>query len=886
MHFTKKQKGTVSVFLTLVLLPTIICACLTTDAAKIYTSKVVVSDSGELAMNAALAQYEDALFDQYGLLAMSKKPEAMQSELEQYFINSLNSGGIPGAANYAEMLTLLEQSFEAISVSNTEVYRTEVEKQQILEYMKYRAPVCLAELVLEKIGFIRDSRKLLNAMNKEMDFAETMEECQDAFEDALKALDALDNTIESLPTDDEIYKELGATQDDFTKIVGRCLLMEAAIQRYDERPSGESLEQMINKYIDYANKVDMRDPYSEDSYSNYLEALKYYNGISAAGGVSGLGGDTAAPDPEEDPDGYADWAEQNQNNSNLINDYNEAKEHIANYVTTLHGLANSCVATHHDKLYGYYTMFSNGATQAESAYKKLDYVHEKLLQAMNAYNAWDQATDQLSKEQAGNMKDRVDEYRDFFGDDLYELELLQKNVDLDKEYFTAFKEILTEETLFTIRIVTTDTATQVNQYSSKAATAVSGNALDYYEYNEIETMREESFVAHYNHTASTPEHPYYRIHDDPFYTRLQNYCEKHEDEEADKNAKEANGKLDEGTEGAEDAKDATGFPSFDWSSASQDLPSVVLGLSSYTQASETYTDLETDINIKKKSSRRNIVKKMKDSINEAQNFLDGVDSILERNVENLYIAEYAMQMFSYYTCDKKMKTDKSLETIKEKDNISISGFMLSANKAYKAEIEYILWGDKSSAKNVLSTMALLFGIRLLFNSFFVFTDAFINGTAAGVAAAIAGPAPYLIPIIKIVYKFGLASVETTIDLTRLKEGYGVAILKTDSDNSFETLNRMGIGDVRNGVTFDYGEYLRVFLNIQMIAGKEDKVLARIGDCVQVNTNTDITKDYTMIELQANIGVKTAFLRKIAQWSSYDWEYDDVYTVNYKSVLGY
>ena len=52
------------------------------------------------------------------------------------------------------------------------------------------------------------------------------------------------------------------------------------------------------------------------------------------------------------------------------------------------------------------------------------------------------------------------------------------------------------------------------------------------------------------------------------------------------------------------------------------------------------------------------------------------------------------------------------------------------------------------------------------------------------------------------------------------------------------------------------------------------------------TNTDITKDYTMIELQADIGVKTAFLRKIAQWSSYDWEYDDVYTVNYKSVLGY
>lgn len=45
----------------------------------------------------------------------------------------------------------MEQSFEVIDVEASKVYKTEVEKQQILEYMKYRAPVCMADMVLDKI---------------------------------------------------------------------------------------------------------------------------------------------------------------------------------------------------------------------------------------------------------------------------------------------------------------------------------------------------------------------------------------------------------------------------------------------------------------------------------------------------------------------------------------------------------------------------------------------------------------------------------------------------------------------------------------------------------------------------------------------------------------
>lgn len=885
MRFFHKQKGAVSVFLTLVLIPVMIFGLLTTDAAKIYSAKVVISDSGELAMNAALAQYEDKLFDQYGLLGMSKTPESMEGDLEKYFINTLNSSGISGAGSYEEMLGLLQQKFDAINVSNTEVYRTEVEKQQILEYMKYRAPVCLTELVLEKLDFIKDSKQLLDAMNKEMDFAEAMEDCQDAFKEALVALDALNTTIESFPTEQDMNDELAHTQMDITTTVARCLLMRAAIQDYSAKPSGRSLKEMMRSYITHADRVDLRNPYSSDSYSNYLDSVYYYNGISEAGGAGSLGGDSEPPDKEEDPEGYAEWQAENEANAELIAKYNRARDRVSGYMQTLLNCANSYVTTHYNTLNGYYTLAETGAKQAKDAWDKLENARQKLLQATNEYDKWDKATYSMDEKLRGDMDEQVEKYRDFFGDDLQSLALLQTKVDQDKDFFSEIRDLLKKETEFTVSIATTSPSSQINTYGSKARTAVSGNSKDY---NELEHIRHESFEMHYNHIVIENSDFTYmvRIHDDPFYLKLQEYCQENETEESESRAKEGNDNLDKGAESAEDAQDDSGFPTYDWSSASQPLPSVKLGLASYTQASTTLTDLDSGNNVKKKSSRRNIISKMKDSINEAQSFLDGVDRIIANNLENLYIAEYAMQMFSHYTCEYKMQKNKELKKLSDDENISISGYKLSQNKAYKAEIEYILWGNKSSVKNVLSTMMLLFGIRLLFNSIYVFTDQYVDVKTSGYAAAIAGPAPYLEPIIKVALKFGLAAVETGIDMSRLSEGYGVAIFKTAAAQNFETMNKLNRGDVRNGVTFDYGEYLRVFLNIQMIAGKEENVLARIGDCVQVNTETDITEDYTMVEVQADVGVKTIFMRRIADWSSSDWEYGDSYTVKYKSILGY
>lgn len=878
MFFVKKQNGAVSVFLTLVLLPVLIFSLLTVDAARVYSSKVVISDAGEMAMNAALAQYNEELFDKYGFLGMSSTPESMESDLSGYFTDSLNSSGESG---YAQILSLLSENFNAINVGNTEVYRTEVEKQQILEYMKYRAPVCLTELVLEKLDFIKDSKALLNAMNKEIDFAEAMEECQDAFEDALKALDELNNAIEGFPDSKDIENELYRTNQDFTTTVARCLLMRAAIQNYSDKPNQDKpIADMVQSYILHAKKVNINNPDSQSSYENYL-SLKYYeNGINAAGGINKIYGDE--PDAEEDPDGHVAWEANKKQYDAWVNEYKTYQNSLSGYNNALLSKANSLVTEHHNKLNAYYEKAKSAEQKAKTAKKKLDEVKETLLNAQNEYNRWDQATQQVDSKLAGDMTKQVEDYRDFFGSDMESLNKLWTNVGIDQDYFSEIKSIITEEKMYDKSIALTSAKNQMNTYQSKATSSVSGKAKDY---NNIETIRQNTFVANYKHVSGiSTSNAMYRIKDDAFYKRLQEYCKKTETEESKAETSKGNENLDAGASAADEAESDSDYPTFDWSSASQTLPTSALGLSKFEKADANLTDLSSGGNVSNKSSRKNIIKKMRDSISSASSFLNGVDQIIANNVENLYIAEYAMQMFSYYTCDKQMKEDLSLETIDAKKNLSISGYQLSNNKAYKGEIEYILWGNASSKENVKSTVMLLFGVRLLFNSIYAFTNNYINAVTTKSAQLIASAAPYLQPIIIIALKFGVAAVETSIDVSKIKEGYGVAILK-DKD-SFQTMSTSRSPDVRKGVTFDYGEWLRVFLNMQMLAGKEDTVLARIGDCVQVNTDADITKAYTMIEVQADVGVKTTFLRKIAGWSSSDWQHDDTYTVQYKSILGY
>ena len=382
----------------------------------------------------------------------------------------------------------------------------------------------------------------------------------------------------------------------------------------------------------------------------------------------------------------------------------------------------------------------------------------------------------------------------------------------------------------------------------------------------------------YHHVMLSDSVPHWSEYkDDDFYKKLGEWkANAAEEDESEKD--KANQKLSQSSEaGAEAAKaDGMGYPNFNWGAienADAVLPSHVLA-AIQREGNASMTNVGGDID-----DNENTLNKFMDSINAASSFLDGLDRIFANALEDLYVAEYTMQMFTFYTVDIKDGVRKNSDDI-----LSLSGYKMNSDnhKAYKAEAEYILWGKSKSQQNIQAVIMTLFGIRLLFNSIFAFTNTTIRATASASASLICGPAQFLVPIVKVLIQLGIATVETAHDIELLKQGYGVTIIKNAS--SFWLLR----GDSTKGITLNYEEYMRIFLVLQMLVHGDKDILARIADCIQVNSDYDVLKGFTMVSINAKVKSRTSFMRQISDIEGSGlWSYaDDYYYIKYQSVLGY
>ncbi len=901
MRLFCEKKGAISVFLSLILLPMLIVALLANDAARIYCAKSVIADAGEMTMNAALSKYNDKLKDEYGLIAMDKQPSSMQKELEGYFTDSLNSSGLSNAGDYKHILDLVEQSFEVIDVEASKVYKTEVEKQQILEYMKYRAPVCMAEMVMDKLDQIKDNKKMMEAMEAQADFAEAMEECQDAFQNAKEKLEDLSERVEMFPSDTDVNALLDRIYQEYTTTMSKALLMKAALSCYgsydqqgirnatDTQAKFDLMKNAMNSFLTMASKVDLNQPLSDTTYDNYIDAMYYKNTIDYMGKIDDLltwYDELNTSSGEEETEDSADNAEDEERKklSDKITEYKNKNAAIAPaYRDILTNTAKDIVSRYSEQLNNIRSSAGDGMISAADAYEALQKVEKKLKEAQEKHKIWKEKTAALSD--PGSMQDEVEKYEGLFGTD--SCDRLMEKVANDRDQYKKVKSQLEGEKFYDQSIAVVSSEKQLQKYNSEANYAMNGR--DDYHYTGMDFVRSQTYITGYQHISVS--YSLSSIKDDAFYAELIRYCQDNESAEKEKQKKEANEKLEQGAQGAEEAKKEDDELSFDWSSVEMSLPSDpnLLGYSSYRADTGALTDTAGG-NIDSKKDRKNIIKKVKESIKQANSFLDGLDRILSDGVENLYIAEYAMQMFTYYTVDKQVNASHTIDTLSGENLTSLSGYLLTADKhkAYKAETEYILWGKSSSKQNVQATVAVIYGIRLLFNTFFALTNHSINEKAELIAAPWSGT-PYMVPIIKLVFKFGLALCETTDDIKDLKAGYGVSVTKSKTTWVSGFAGGMGNEDNTRGTfTLDYSEYLRLFLNTSMLVSGYEPALARIGDCIQVNTgdSIDITKMSTMVSIQATVTNRTTYMRKIADWSGAGWSYGDRYSIDYKSVLGY
>ncbi|NLO98904.1 MAG: hypothetical protein GX386_01250, partial [Clostridiaceae bacterium] len=169
---------------------------------------------------------------------------------------------------------------------------------------------------------------------------------------------------------------------------------------------------------------------------------------------------------------------------------------------------------------------------------------------------------------------------------------------------------------------------------------------------------------------------------------------------------------------------------------------------------------------------------------------DGAESL----IESLYMNEYIVSAFKCVTAVDGIEHDIGW------------GRPLDKTFLKQAEVEYILFGNKSEKENMECIKRSIFAIRLLFNLLHVYTDPDKVATALTLATAIAGWTIFGIPVVQNFILIAWAGVESYVDTDFLLKGKSVPLIKTSAswylgaDKAISRLKEILTKDIRNFVT--------------------------------------------------------------------------------------
>ncbi len=211
LRFFMKHRGSVSILMAIILLPSLAAVSLLVDMANRSMSKAVVESAGELAVNSVLANYDTVLEDVYGLFANTQSQEDLKKNLKQYFADTLSAANLLGGPEYesqtmAYLSDFVDETIQSatsgvdnrvdVAHLSTPIIQLDVDvsssagasplstpavlKGQIIEFMKYRGP---AEVGMDLLGIV----KSLQDMKKKADVSEKQMEVEEALSDLATA---------------------------------------------------------------------------------------------------------------------------------------------------------------------------------------------------------------------------------------------------------------------------------------------------------------------------------------------------------------------------------------------------------------------------------------------------------------------------------------------------------------------------------------------------------------------------------------------------------------------------------------------------------------------------------------------------------------------------
>lgn len=198
--FFRKTKGAISIFLVIVLLPMMTVASVFVDMSRINLAKSMAESAGDLTLNTALTNYDAEMKNLYGLFATSQNMDDLMASLEDYYRDSIIAAGVDSAAadDYVgqimdylksttgtdDLMNIQLTGFEVSAPEGGNLGNPAIMKSQIVEFMKYRAPLSLGTGFLDALSTMKDLSKQTELVEDKNKFYEKHQDLLGTLEDA------------------------------------------------------------------------------------------------------------------------------------------------------------------------------------------------------------------------------------------------------------------------------------------------------------------------------------------------------------------------------------------------------------------------------------------------------------------------------------------------------------------------------------------------------------------------------------------------------------------------------------------------------------------------------------------------------------------------------
>lgn len=876
INFCKRCEGTIAVFLTLILIPTFIFSGVMVDGSRIMASKNLVSGAGDLAMNAALSNYHEELNEVYGLLAMANTPQEIESIMKDCFETSLNASGV-SREDFSKALVYLELTeggFSASSLVDTEIYQTEVFKQEVLEYMKYRAPVTLVDrAVKDKVGKLETISEERAAADAELKFEKELNDVQQLLDDLNELADKQKQYVGQIGTKESLNRLLSETESNYGKIT----LLSVAHYRLShctDSTSGD-MKSLMREMVDLSCGV---SEITEDVASHLIRMKRIENAMQGK-------------DPDDLLDGLDEDSDEYKEIEELIENYADAKSVMEEGIRNTEKQLDELVKKSYNAMHEQWQCAKEGSENCTEILNKISEIRSKLEDCKGKYENWKEAVGNLSNEQSRLAYQKsIDEVSGLFEEKTEgDIGGYERKIQNNQVYFDEVVVSLDQVTFTGYRI----------DYDVSSKAVFIGEA----DYGLIISAGEvgsaaDNFMARYSSPSTmslSVEIDRTIDEQDPFIKKLKDtYCNTDgaDQGKADEETKKWKDKLAEKKDELDRLLTCEDIPDENVDSiAGGRLPTQWLGIRTAPGTEEKPVQAQGSLEDKK--SRKKAAESGSDNLNQDNATLTQMSSLgswmagaAEDVIEPLYCTEYVMGMFSHYT------TNRGRDGSEISDPESLSRAKLNQDALYRAEIEYILWGNPSTRNNVKKTKAIVFAVNFVFNMSFAFTNAELGNQARTIAAFFPVGAVGKIAI-KCALLSIVAMIETTDNMVDLMNGKPVLLIK-DSSHWKTWLGVPGGTYQEDDKGFTYEDYLWILVCVNMyLPSKQTELLGRTADCIELNLTDKKTKEentlrrmYTMLSVDAEVSIDTFFLQRLGG-AGVDVPYDrNTFKVDYHGIQGY